>query len=803
MIARPTLENTRKSISRLLMASIAALALASFPVHADLEIIGVDEEPPEGPVRTPEQEIIHRLIENPDLIDEFLALKNATKTIYPINPPSVIHPEGDDIIPSRWVDELRPVNPPVVTHPEGDDELTNPLVVPPSPESSPDWWRTDEFKLNPGLATIGVEHRYAAGATGKGTLGAIYDGGIDLDHEDVGRINIDLSHAYGTIPFYSKRIDDSWGHGTAVYGLIGASRNQTGIHGIAPDAEFMILKQGFYASNNDFRDALNRVTIAGADAMNNSWGLALWDVNADLPPDELLKKMGPAMTEQLRRTAKAGVSIIFGAGNDYNDEAQNLAALPAAMPELEKIWIAVTALNDVHDLTSPDLDKAIYASSCGSAKNWCLAAPADGTVSLKLGGGTEEFAGTSAAAPHVTGAVLVLKSQFPELSTPEIHQILFDTAVDIGAPGIDDVFGHGALNLGKAMTPQGDLVVELGSEVNSRTAPLAASWVSESAITRDILVLALSDESILVTDQYDRGYLANLGPRILPALTIDSPEMHIGLATAFSRARNSHDGYDGFNLRLDAFGPGHDVTRIAHTDPIMTLASQAAGTGFSMDVPAGKATLSMAHSITGEGNALSLGAGMPFGDGHSISVSLGHAREHDAILGARTHGAFSGLNSETVYGRAQADIVLGKRVTLNGSITAGHTSFSGIGLLNRGHADTRAMALGLTINDAFATGDKLSLALSRPLAVSGGQVTLRGGTDISSSQAGNRTNQISLRETTVPLGKADRATELHMGYMHDINTKNWKSANFVFGGIARLDGGPDIAAAQVALTLGF
>ena len=66
-----------------------------------------------------------------------------------------------------------------------------------------------------------------------------------------------------------------------------------------------------------------------------------------------------------------------------------------------------------------------------------------------------------------------------------------------------------------------------------------------------------------------------------------------------------------------------------------------------------------------------------------------------------------------------------------------------------------------------------------------------------------RTNQIFIEETTVPLGKTDRAAELHLGYRHDLKTKNWKNANLVFGGIARPDGGSDVAAAQVALILGF
>ena len=201
----------------------------------------------------------------------------------------------------------------------------------------------------------------------------------------------------------------------------------------------------------------------------------------------------------------------------------------------------------------------------------------------------------------------------------------------------------------------------------------------------------MSDSHILVTDRYDRGYFASLGPRVVIDSSIESPEMQAGLTAAFSRANGGHpDLADvNFDFRFDAFGAGHGVTRVAHMDPIMALVSRPAETGFSMDVPVGKATLSMAHLTTTEGNALSLGAG------HGITVFLRRAQETDSFLGARAYRAFAGLNSETVYGRAQADIIFGKRVTLNGSVTAGRTSFCGNGLITDGRMNARAVALGL------------------------------------------------------------------------------------------------------------
>ena len=355
------------------------------------------------------------------------------------------------------------------------------------------------------------------------------------------------------------------------------------------------------------------------------------------------------------------------------------------------------------------------------------------------------------------------------------------------------------------VTPQGQLVVELGPQVDQHTAPLSSSWIAESAITGGVLAEAMSDQRVLVTDSYDRGYFASLGPRVATVSFSVSLDMQAGLAAAFSLTRDPHHDLPktGYDLRFDAFGPVHDVTRIAHADPVMALMSQTTGTGFSLQAPISKATLSMANSTTTDGSVISLGAGLPFGEDHTITVSVGRAQETDSFLEAKAYGAFGGLDSETVYGRVQGHVAIDERMTLNGSVTTGRTSFRNTGLIAAGRVDTLVMAMGLTFNSALMPDDRLSLALAQPFAVSGGQLTLRGGTGISTAEAGQRTNRVSLDETTVPLGAADRAPELHLGYMHGFDAKGWADANLAFGGIARLDGAAKMVAARVALPFKF
>ena len=258
-----------------------------------------------------------------------------------------------------------PVTPPPPVQP------VSPTLPPKKPDPpAPATWRTEEFYNQFGLGLIGVEHRYAAGATGQGTLGVIFDTGIDLLHSDVGGIRLSLSHSY-----YGDLSDTGinengygTGHGTAVYGIAGARRNGTGIHGVAPDAEFMILKRPLLGHDEAWADALKRAVDAGADAMNNSW--VSTDTIADLTPErmrkrlllqvpETLKYTDDTLIEQLRATAKAGLSIVFGTGNRGFPSPGWQSGIPIVLPELEGNFIAVTGLNSADEI---ELEKRIRIS---------------------------------------------------------------------------------------------------------------------------------------------------------------------------------------------------------------------------------------------------------------------------------------------------------------------------------------------------------------------------------------------------------------------------------------------------------
>ena len=75
-----------------------------------------------------------------------------------------------------------------------------------------------------------------------------------------------------------------------------------------------------------------------------------------------------------------------------------------------------------------------------------LSAP-DGVATASFGNLGTPFFGTSAAAPHVAGAIALMKSRFGVFTLPQIREILYGRALDRGIAGNDNTYGHGRLDI--------------------------------------------------------------------------------------------------------------------------------------------------------------------------------------------------------------------------------------------------------------------------------------------------------------------------------------------------------------------
>jgi hypothetical protein len=75
-----------------------------------------------------------------------------------------------------------------------------------------------------------------------------------------------------------------------------------------------------------------------------------------------------------------------------------------------------------------------------------VAAPGIAMLGSFPGGEIKTWEGSSAAAPIVTGLVALMRQSDPVASANDIIQRVISTAVDLGDPGFDGVYGYGLID---------------------------------------------------------------------------------------------------------------------------------------------------------------------------------------------------------------------------------------------------------------------------------------------------------------------------------------------------------------------
>jgi hypothetical protein len=292
-----------------------------------------------------------------------------------------------------------------------------------------------EFNAQWGLAAIGAQHALERGITGAGVGVAVVDSIFQATHpEFAGRI----------YPFeFDPGGHSPSAHGTHVAGIIGAARNGDGMEGVAPDA----LLASIYSlgTNAEVAAGYMGALTAGLRIFNNSWGLTDEIDITTITRAEAQDLAGVPLLNAFRSAVNASSVIVFATGNETLDNPDVFAGLPVYFPELRSGWITVTSVDK-------NLTRSSFANACGATAAWCIAAPGGSIYSTVPTSTYNTLSGTSMAAPHVTGAVALAKQMFPNAQGSQLASLVLRTATDIGAPGVDNIYGWGLLNVGNLVT---------------------------------------------------------------------------------------------------------------------------------------------------------------------------------------------------------------------------------------------------------------------------------------------------------------------------------------------------------------
>ena len=642
-------------------------------------------------------------------------------------------------------------------------------------------FETEEYNRDYTLSMINASSRYADGGTGQGEILAVADTGTDITHSEFDQ-KITYTWDYST---NSSNMSDANGHGTWVASKIGARKDDVGMQGVAYDADLAIFK--IFPDDSStavdisyaLADAYDKSIDLGAIAINHSW--VMTDPNGgdaellitDFTRDSLAQYLGTEIMNAFAAADTAGMISVFAAGNTSQDEISALAGLPVLYPEFADSIIGVVAVDENGEIAS-------FSNRCGSAKDFCIAAPgvsvlgaasSDAVSSTGVQYGEDEYtysSGTSMAAPVVTGAIGVLASNFPELTSAEILQVIKDTATDLGQEGVDEVYGNGLLNLKNAVAPQGTITVMSGTDISQGSIPLSKSWIAGDNVITSSLASSLTNTSMMVTDKYDRGYSVKISSLVSKSKNsisdISTDIARFTAAPANIDLSNESTGFDILPSGVSTKLSNNWSNAGAFSSPYARLVDSPV-VSYTAKTDAFEMTVYGAVDKEGS-NYASLEIGTSTDKPLDMSVELGQLYENDQMLGTHITGAFGqNLSTKTHFAKVNTNLEFSSDLGMVATASLGVTDFQSNGIFQSGsNITTSSYGVGLYKNNLFQPNDTISFGLSRPMSINQGQISLDLPIAMSAAENDVRTSSVSRSKQKISMNQSDTTADIQLGY---------------------------------------
>jgi subtilisin len=346
---------------------------------------------------------------------------------------------------------------------------------------------------------------------------------------------------------------DDNGHGTHVAGTIGAIDNASGVVGVAPGVRLWAVKilnssgeglLSWYVCGLDWIAAQRDATDASRplfEAVNMSvtkWGRD--DHNCGLTNSDILH-------QAICRLVGTGVTVVAAAANDSANAAYRVPASYDAV-------ITVSALADTDGLPgglggnrcyswgSYDSDDT-FADFSNFGSDVDLIAPGK-CIWSTVPGGYAYMSGTSMAAPHVTGAVALLKATRPGYSPLEVKQALQILGnLNWKVTSDPDNIHEKLLDVSR-IGPRGDFALYTGAQA---TAEAGASASVAIGVTR---TPTFFDRVDLTSQDLPTGFTASFDRPSLLGFEAVASTLNVAIAA----------GTPAGTYRLNVTGTEHDHT---------------------------------------------------------------------------------------------------------------------------------------------------------------------------------------------------------------------------------------------------
>jgi subtilisin family serine protease len=317
-----------------------------------------------------------------------------------------------------------------------------PLLSAPDPLLAQQWHLNNDGTVT---GTAGEDLRAFAAwqrTKGEGVRIAIIDDAIEVTHDDIAPNVV----ANASFNFRQAGRGNAWplpcsgedSHGTSVAGLIVArDGNGIGVAGVAPRASLVGYNALATSLDTDVSEALNRDFAVNA-VYNNSWGS---------PDDGFLHPAEPSFIEAIDRGIRNGRNgkgsiYVFPSGNGgcYNPDLQATPEVEPCVRENSNYDGYVNKLGVITVCAVDSNGRQPFYGERGA--NMLVCAPSSNLPPDSSNGFTntdirttaignqyrDNFTGTSASTPMVSGVVALMLAANPELTWRDVKLILARTA---------------------------------------------------------------------------------------------------------------------------------------------------------------------------------------------------------------------------------------------------------------------------------------------------------------------------------------------------------------------------------------
>ena len=137
---------------------------------------------------------------------------------------------------------------------------------------------------------------------------------------------------------------------------------------------------------------------------------------------------------------------------------------------------------------------------------------------------------------QVSGALALLIDLFPNLTADQLVDLIFSTAQDLGAAGVDVTYGHGLIDLEEALNPQGETMIATQSANGTTQTTTSSSGAQTSSAFGDAVTSIPLLNNAVFLDRFDRAYRFDLGSKLVTNTSIPS---------LFGRLRQDRDQVTG------------------------------------------------------------------------------------------------------------------------------------------------------------------------------------------------------------------------------------------------------------------